>query len=144
MINPDDDGITHINIYSKGQTELGRLLTNFAAISFTVPEHGMFASVEGYWYWLTCRNDRLRKLTGFMAKKAGRELRGQDWVEDPEFKSRILVALQAKVEQNPQLKKFLTESKLPFKHYYVFGATVHDETERCQWMLDEFERIRTI
>lgn len=30
MINPLEDGITHINVYSKGATELGRLLTNFA------------------------------------------------------------------------------------------------------------------
>lgn len=28
--NPEEDGITHINIYSKGSTELGRLLSNFA------------------------------------------------------------------------------------------------------------------
>lgn len=30
MINPEEDGITHINIYSKGKTDLGRMLSNFA------------------------------------------------------------------------------------------------------------------
>lgn len=27
--HPDTDGITHINVYSKGRTELGRRLSNF-------------------------------------------------------------------------------------------------------------------
>jgi len=34
MINPEEDGITHINIYSKGKTDLGRMLSNFAKLPF--------------------------------------------------------------------------------------------------------------
>ena len=29
MYKPKDDGITHINIYSQGKTQLGRFLSNF-------------------------------------------------------------------------------------------------------------------
>ena len=45
MIDPKLDGIEHINIYSKGKTELGRLLTNFAQTPFIHPEYGRFESV---------------------------------------------------------------------------------------------------
>lgn len=40
------DGIDHINIYSKGKTTLGRMLSNFACTPFTHPEDGKFASIE--------------------------------------------------------------------------------------------------
>jgi hypothetical protein len=33
----EQDGTTHINIYSKGKTELGRFLTNFAYIGIGYP-----------------------------------------------------------------------------------------------------------
>ena len=63
IINPDNDGIDHINTYSKGKTELGKLLTNFAHTPFVHPKYGEFQSVEGFWYfkktgyshsWRTC------------------------------------------------------------------------------------------
>jgi len=52
MLDSKMDGVTHINIYSKGKTKLGRLLTNFAHTPFTHAEYGQFASVEGFWYWI--------------------------------------------------------------------------------------------
>jgi hypothetical protein len=52
-IKPSEDGVTHINVYSRGNTELGRLLSNFAHTPFSHPEFGEFASVEGFWYWLS-------------------------------------------------------------------------------------------
>ena len=47
MINPQNDGVDHINIYSKGLTELGRFLSNFEHILITT-EDGDFNSIEGY------------------------------------------------------------------------------------------------
>lgn len=35
--SPIDDGVTHINVYSKGRTKLGRDLSNFAAIGIIHP-----------------------------------------------------------------------------------------------------------
>ncbi len=78
----EEDGITHINIYSKGKTELGRLMSNFALSPFSVPQHGEFKSIEGYWYWLSTGDESLRDLYGYEAKKAGRKLRGDDWSPD--------------------------------------------------------------
>ena len=51
-MNLADDGVTHINVYSKGTTALGRALSNFAHIPFMVVPNGRFESIEAYWYWL--------------------------------------------------------------------------------------------
>jgi hypothetical protein len=136
MPNPRDDGVTHVNVYSRGATLLGKLLSNFASVRFTVPEHGTFDSIEGYWYWLGCKDDRLRSLSGYAAKKVGRELRSSDWPSSPDFKSRILTALQAKYDASPTLRRLLSLNRLPFEHYYVFGDHVVDEKARNQWLLD--------
>lgn len=53
MLDPTKDGIDHINVYSKGKTALGRFLSNFAETDLETKD-GHFASVEAYWYWLTC------------------------------------------------------------------------------------------
>ena len=72
---PDTDGIDHINIYSKGKTELGRLLTNFAHTPFTFPLHGAFSSVEAFWYYAKTGflHPQLKPLYGFRAKEEGKK-----------------------------------------------------------------------
>jgi len=52
IIDPKEDRISHINVYSKSTTELGRKLTNFARMTTPTANDGVFASVEAYWYWL--------------------------------------------------------------------------------------------
>jgi len=52
MIIEGVDGVTHVNIYSKAKTELGRWLSNFAYAPIRITGHGRFASIEAYWYWL--------------------------------------------------------------------------------------------
>lgn len=142
MIDPEKDGIDHINIYSKGKTELGKFLTNFAHTPFEHPEDGKFESVEGYWYWLSCKNDDLRHVYGFQAKKLGRELGGKDWVEGTGFQYKIKLAILAKFNANPDAFIDLIDSELPFKHYYVFGGKVIEPKEG-QWLLDFFESMRS-
>ena len=71
---PIDEGVTHINIYSKSKLELGKLLSNFAKTPFTHPVYGEFASVEAFWYWLSTgkKHDSLKKLYGYKAKVEGK------------------------------------------------------------------------
>jgi hypothetical protein len=73
---PSEDGIGHINVYSKAKTKLGRELSNFSFSPFTHPEDGKFNSIEGYWYWLGCKQEKLRKVWGYAAKRLGREYGG--------------------------------------------------------------------
>lgn len=125
---PEDDGVTHINVYSKGKTELGRLLSNFAHTPFEHYKHGHFSSVEAYWYWLSTgmRHDELRGLHGFDAKRVGTALHGDNGeitrVEIKNFNAMIKQAILQKIEQNPKLRDLLHYSDLPLTHYYVWGA----------------------
>ena len=146
MIEPHMDGIDHINIYSKGKTKLGRFLSNFA-YSPIETEDGRFTSVEGYWYWLMCKHqhqdkDRLRKLSGFAAKKFGRELVCKDWIDDATFKNKIRRAIGIKIKNmRRDLFTDFVLSPLPFKHYYVYGGKVV-EVEQGEWIIDHIETIR--
>lgn len=137
MIIDGQDGITHINIYSKGETDLGRWLSNFSRTPFTC-EEGRFESIEGYWYWLGSRDDRLRKLSGYPAKKLGKDL--PRIVEVDNFESKIKKAIICKLKANPYILKALLESELPFAHYYVFCGYRKDAG--FQWLVEFFEELR--
>lgn len=140
MYGPETDGVDHINIYSKGKTEIGRKLSNFALFPFTC-EDGKFNSIEGYWYWLSCKDDRLRQLHGFAAKKLGRELRAPDYVKDESFKQSIIKATQIKLDA---IKNELINLNLPLRHYYVVYnsagelARIIDLTDSkdLKWLMD--------
>lgn len=139
---PEDDGITHINIYSKGKTEIGRWLSNFAYAPI-VTEDGPFNSIEGYWYWLSCRDESLRDLSGFKAKFQGRASRGKDWVEDPEFKAKITEAITIKLETYSDKYEEFRKTNLPLTHYYYFDNKKVNVTN-ADWILKHLECLRRI
>lgn len=140
--NPAEDGITHINIYSKAATELGRFLSNFAHCPVKT-EDGPFVSIEGYWYWLSCGDDNLRELSGWQAKSYGREFGGQDWMDDDEFCRKITAAITTKIMSQPRMMRELAESTLPLAHYYVYGGKVVDVKDG-KWILDHIDSIRSL
>ena len=119
--NPDprDDGVTHINIWSKGRTSLGRALSNFAHTPFTHPTYGTFHSMEGYWYWVATgmSDNTLRLLYGYRAKQHGKTL---PRVKHPDFEALICEGLLAKLNANASLKQALIESSLPLHHYFCY------------------------
>jgi hypothetical protein len=119
MYDPAMDGIDHINVYSKGRTQLGRLLSNFAETPFWGGEHH-FYSVEAWWYWFTTgkQHDQLKRLSGFAAKKAGRKFNRVKFVTPALLKS----VYSAKLEFNTELAEMLADNELPFAHYYVYGG----------------------
>lgn len=138
-MDPKLDGVTHINIYSKGQTKLGRMLSNFAHIPVDLRD-GHFESIEGYWYWLGTRDESLRVLYGFTAKQIGRSLKRVASLPEAEFQNKIREALRIKVLSHPYLEKLLKESELPFEHYYVFSGRTKDAG--CKWLLTFWEQFR--
>ncbi len=140
MIDPSNDGVDHINIYSKGATSLGRWLSNFTECDITT-EDGDFKSIEGYWYWLLSdspEKERLRNLSGWKAKSFGREIKASDWCQDNWFQDKIKKALKEKIKQAPE--NFKT-STLPFTHYYVYGGKVVEVTHGG-WIIEYIEELR--
>jgi hypothetical protein len=148
MIKIENDGIDHINIYSRGATEIGRKLSNFSYTPFVLPDHGLFNSVEGFWYWLTRRDDRLRFLDGYEAKKLGRKLpviHSYKKCEYHLFQQEIKSAIDVKLNTHREIRIGLFASELPLVHYYV----VRNEIERSinipdnsVWLMDYFTEIR--
>lgn len=146
-LNRDEDGITHINCWSKGRTVLGQLLSNFANTPFDHPQHGSFASVEGFWYWCaTGMQDRqLKRLYGASAKSYGKKLTPVA-LEEAVFRDLIRSAIRCKLEQNAQLREMFIASELPFEHYYVYGPKVDVivQKDEHRWQMDYLEELRDL
>lgn len=148
--NFNDDGITHINIYSQGKTELGKFLSNFT-YSPVETTHGHFLSLEGYYHYIKSilaieqsplrdvllltnhdRLEHLRKLYGKYAQQHGRAVRQELMAQGVWFDDTVSIiklpwfveALKYKIRTSNLVADFL-ESTLPFTHYYVYGNTVN-------------------
>ncbi len=147
-MNPKSDGKDHINVYSKGQTELGRFLSNFTQSPIET-EDGPFESIEGYWYFLLTddyhgNRERLRTLHGYEAKKVGRDIVDRDWpyqFEVAQFRRKISAAIVNKMRRNPKYLKLLKQTDLPLAHYYVYGSKVIT-VRGCGWLLDTIDWCR--
>lgn len=143
--DPANDGVDHLNVYSKGRTELGQLLTNFAFTPFKHPVHGHFASMEAFWYWLSTgmQHNQLRRLYGASAKMAGKRL---PRVPHANFQQEIQDAIRYKIEQTPRiLQLFKKSAPLPLAHYYVYPygttpARVVNKPEHS-WQLETMETL---
>jgi len=143
---PLEDGITHINIYSKSKDPLGNWLSNFTHTPFEHPAYGRFESMEGYWYWCATgmNHHMLKQAWGFKAKEMGKEYKR---VRHPDFQKMIKQGIRLKINQHPEWKNRFRASMLPFKHYYVFGDPRHDrsvviEPKGSQWLVTYFEELR--
>lgn len=146
VIRREDDGVTHINIWSKAKTELGQALSNFAHTPFTHPEFGMFASMEALWYWLSTgrTHNELRRLYGMSAKSYGSKLARVE-MDEAEFRKIICDAFRCKLDQHPKLKEAFTRSTLPLEHYFVYGRnmeTIVDQRKKHGWQTDYLEQLR--
>lgn len=157
-INPFEDGKTHINIYSKAKTELGKKLSNFAYSPFKHPIHGKFDSLEGYWYWIATgkKHEDLRNLYGYNAKKRGQEIikeentpkESEERFEKEDIEN-ILEAIRCKFRQNKEILQMLIDSDLPLEHYYCWFGKNNDSykiqvLDDYYWIVEEIERIRRI
>lgn len=136
---PERDGIDHINVYSKGRTELGRLLSNFADTPFQHPQFGWFRTVEGFWYWLKTgqKYNDLKSMHGFEAKMIGRKY---PVVEIDNFNTKIKTAIRCKLIHHPKLLCMLLDNELPLAHYYVNGSRV--KQAGYEWILDYYLEVR--
>lgn len=150
---PINDGIDHINIYSKSNNELGRLLSNFANTPFTHPVYGSFQSVEGFWYYYftECKHEKLKELHGHKAKEYGRLLKNGNVLNRRSItcddKEIILEAIRLKLKQNRYILSMLIENKLPLTHYYYYGNIDNPKIyymSEYSWITDEYERIRNL
>lgn len=152
MFVPLNDGVDHINIYTKGKTLLGRRLTNLSDDPVTVEGYGTFQCLEGFWYYyLTgCIYPELKTMNGFQAKKFGKGIRDDRIDKDGltnEQKEILKEAIRSKLRQNKDLLRLLIQSDLPLAHYYFYGKEDNPKVhylDQYDWIVEEIERIRKV
>lgn len=159
-IKPFEDGITHINIYTKGKTELGKMLSNLYTSKVIIEfedEKLEFKTIEGFWYFLIIyygtkeKDYKFMEYNGFKAKEEGRKKIKENNINSREistkecFKNKITKAIKEKVKQNKNILTELTYSELKFKHYYFYGeernAKVIEKNE-YNWIIEIYDEIR--
>lgn len=129
----NEDGITHINVFSKSRSKLGRMLSNFANTSVTT-ETDKFITVESWWYWMKMKNinesclvplftdeqlSEIKEKAGKDAKDYFRALYKTDSSEYSPTKAQLKVTYKLKLEQHPEVKELLLKNTLPLAHYYM-------------------------
>ena len=141
--NPKEDGKTHLNLYSKANTELGKFCSNFAYCPIETID-GHFDSIEGYWGWLSIsennpQREAFRKLSGFAAKKLKDDLykEGDPGRFDDNFQKKIREAIHLKF-QTKEARELMYKHRdlisLPLCHYYTYpngkDIKIKDVTEQ--------------
>ena len=164
IYDPLLDGIEHINVYTKGATPIGRMLTNLATsnVKSLVDWNGNISnynSLEGYWYWLKISRYRpdlksvqieLSNASGFDAKKIGKKALKNFDIESPidsDFIVKFRAAIRLRIRQDKRLLFLLNVSTLPFCHYYYFGEKNNPKViplEQYNWIMEEIELCRTL
>jgi hypothetical protein len=141
MIIEGEEGVTHINVYSKSKTELGKWLSNFTYAPIELDE-GKFDSIEGYWYWLRCFDNRLKTMSGFAAKQLGKQLQGEFNHTPENFEEKIKKSIDVKLKTYLDKSKKLCESNLPLCHYYEYGGKRVDAGSN--WIIKHIEFRRSM
>lgn len=115
-----EDGVTHINIYNRGETNIGRALHHYEELPFEHSEYGPFKTVEGFWHWIksVSQDDIFRSVAATKLSALARSHQMHEYVEN--FRVTIMDANWQKVCAYPDLAHDLKHSKLPFEQYYYW------------------------
>lgn len=141
MINPEEDGKTHVNVYSRGVTALGRALSNLSECNIEHPYFGHFRTLEGLWFYMKTgfRDDSFRIIKGVAARELGKKMSTAHY---PLFSKMFKLGMLEKLDKNPQLQRDLLANELPLAHYYIYGKKVMMQ-DRHQWQLDYWTLLRS-
>jgi hypothetical protein len=144
-LKSQDDGVTHLNVYTKGNTVLGRIMSNLYTANIDHPRYGRFRTLEGLWYYLKTglKDDNFRLIDGWSCRKHGK---GMEVVWNNNFQRDFKIGIVLKILANQELKILLTASTLPFVHYYFWGNSP-DKMKLMlprghEWQMDFWDSMR--
>lgn len=136
------DGVDHVNIWERAETDLGRALSMDSAIGLEHHIFGRFSTMEGFWHYIRSeeRDDRLRSMSGANLKAFKNKLSP---VRITNFKAVIMDSMYQRICQCGPLLQEFKNSVLPFDLYWVANAT----GLRCRpayfgWFIAGLEEIR--
>lgn len=139
------DGTEHVNIWDKGQTNMGKALSTLADLPFVHNVYGKFRSIEGFYHYIRSvdQNDAMRKVAGYWARKAGQRLEVK---HVPDFKKIIADANWQKIQQIPVLMEELKNLStfVALDSYYIQNEEplVRVRPPTAAWMVPAFHEIR--
>lgn len=135
------DGVDHINIWEKGTTELGKVLSPSVTIAFNHNVFGHFETMEGFWHYIHSaeRDDRIRNMSGTSLKNFARKLSP---TRVKHFKALIIDANYQKIKKYKQIVESIKESNLPFDAYYTNNVGLRIRHNYSVWLCAGFEEIR--
>lgn len=141
--NWKEEGVDHINISTKSNTEIGRWLSMLYFREFKHPLLLNFNSLQHFNYYLldADHRDELRTYepTHNLKPHFGRVIRKKI----PNHKALILQAMYFKILGSPIQIQRLIESELPFDGYIEIQATgIRSRYEEASWMVAGAEEIR--
>lgn len=139
-LDVEQDGKSHVNIFTRGKTKLGRDLSNFHECNIEHPFYGRFRTLEGLWHFLKtgCKDDMYRLLNGHDARKRGQAAESTHY---PLFTKMFKLGMVEKLAKNKDLQKALMDNNLPLVHYYTYGGAVH-VPQRHEWQIEFWETMR--
>lgn len=140
---PEDDGVTHVNVYSRGVTTLGRGLSNLSECNIEHPYFGHFRTLEGLWFYMKTgfKDDQFRIIKGVAARDLGKQMPSGHY---PLFNKMFKLGMLEKLERSPQLQAQLLDNELPLAHYYSYGGGKKImQLDRHQWQLDFWILLRS-
>jgi hypothetical protein len=148
MIDPKEDGKTHINIWAKGATFIGKFLAPRTLCELNMPE-GRFLCVAAYQYHLTCKEDsRLNRVHDWETELLATQLSPlpkKQQLPAAELQTKIKKALDQKLKWSEYWMEEFTESELPFLYYHFdTEGNVIDESKKYRWLLNHLEARRTL
>ena len=148
QINPKLDGKTHINIWAKGSTFIGKFLSPRTLCELNMPE-GRFLCVAAYWYYLTSKEDRrLNHCYDWETELLATQLTPlpkKQQLPAVELQTKIKKAFDQKIKWSEYWKEEFTESTLPFLYYHIDAeGNVVDESRKYRWLLNHLEARRTL
>lgn len=158
-LDPKMDGVTHINVFTRGNTLVGRECSNLrhaptdnpslillkGAYGEEMKPIGKFDCLEGFWWWLSTgmTEEYFRTCSGFDARRHGSSLTK---IPRASFKHEIRYAIALKLKTYPDMLSRLLNSILPLAHYYVFGKPGAPQkvrpADRSMWVIHFLEEIR--
>lgn len=119
---PKDEGLTHINSYSKSSLLCGKVLSNFAPIELNTP-YGVFHNIESLWIYLRCGDNRLHDTYNPLdARKIGNIADRNYLCGKIEFESIIRDAIYYKLNCYSEFllsDKYFTDLNLEIIHNWV-------------------------
>lgn len=132
---PHEEGLTHINSYSKSNLEVGRLLSNFAEIELD-SRYGKFSNIEAYWAYLVTGSTGIDEYTSPLQARIimATETSDQEMqCSSEEFPILIRDAIRHKLNANKEFllnDEYFNNIQLPITHYWVYNGKVVDLSKR--------------